>query len=166
MGFTFDSPISSAYSAYDKANKHSQRGTPLPSSKTKRKSISSPTSLFASIRNSFGRSNSLSSPPAQVLNTNAQKASSASESPLFALPLNVREKIYSYVVGDGEVFHILLKRKASRSTYAIGFRICRAGGNRDDCIISNCKQFCDVVNGVYFGSFDSVGGLLLACRDM
>lgn len=62
--------------------------------------------------------------------------------------------------------HILLKRKASRPTYVIGFRRCRAGSNGDDCMVSDCKQFCDVASGVYFGSFDSVGGPLLACRDM
>jgi hypothetical protein len=60
---------------------------------------------------------------------------------------------------------VLLKRKASKG-YFLGYRKCRADGNRDDCIIASCKQFCDVVNGFFFGSFDSCSALLLSCRDM
>jgi hypothetical protein len=174
MGITFDSPISASYTAYDKANKHKPSGIPLPSKpKPKRKSFSSPSSLLSKIHPSFGRrSNSLSSSPvlspdAQINEeTNAPGRVPAKDSSFFRLPRTLREKIYGYILGQDETLHVLLKRKASTNSYVLGHRRCRAGGNRDDCGIANCRQFLDVVNGVYFGSFDRAISLLLACRDM
>jgi hypothetical protein len=159
MGFTFDSPISASYTAAEKANKQRPRGIPLPPPKTKRRSISS---SLANIRHSFGHSNSVSSP---ISPSSLSNSIPASASQFFRLPLCIREKIYGYVFGHDQVFHVLLKRKVSKG-YFIGHRRCRADGNRDDCIITDCKQFCNVLNGFYFGYFDSCSGLLLSCRDM
>lgn len=66
------------------------------------------------------------------------------------------------------MLHILMKRKASCLPYGYGvaYRRCRAGGNIEDCIMKKCREFLDVAEGVYFGSFDRVGGLLLTSRDM
>jgi hypothetical protein len=159
MGFTFDSPISASYTAADKANKQRPRGIPPPPSKTKRKSISS---SLANFRNSFGRSGAVSSP---ISPSSLPNSTTASDSQFFRLPLSIREKIYGYVVGGDQILHVLLKRKFSKG-YFIGHRRCRAEKSRDDCVITNCKQFCNILSGFYFGYFDSCSRLLLACRDM
>ena len=74
--------------------------------------------------------------------------------------------IYGYVLGQDEIVHVLLWRKAPKNSSFAGHRRCRAGGSRDDCGIASYREFLDVVNKVYFGCFDDVISLLLACLDM
>jgi hypothetical protein len=173
MGLTFDSPISISSSAYDKAHRRRSTLSALPSTK----STGSPsflTNLKQSIRKPFRRPSD-PIPNSTPKPSNSKPATTAADSPFFHLPLALREQIYGYVVGRDEVLHILLKknRKAASqnsSGYTIVYRRCRACGNVNekgkDCISATCKEFLDIVNGAYFGNFDSVGGLLLSCRDV
>ena len=112
----------------------------------------------------IGRSRSVSSPLGSIVQPT--RPTPAVDSLFFRLPLGVRQKIYGYVVGQHEVLHVLMKRKASHRPYGVVYRRCRAGGDTTYCIMATCKGFLDVANGVYFGSFDRVGGLLLTSRDM
>jgi hypothetical protein len=171
MKFTFDSPLSIGSSAYDKAHRR-RRSAPsaLASTKSKTHATTGPTSnsflanLVPRIRNRVGTSGSISA--AAGSNVQPSNPTSAVNSLLFRLPLALRQKIYGYVVGKDEVLHILLKRKASHLPYSVAHRRCRAGGNTDDCIIKRCREFLNVADGSYFGSFDRIGGLLLTSRDM
>lgn len=67
---------------------------------------------------------------------------------------------------------MLLKRKMRKNGprgYCVGYRRCRAGvegGDNEDCILLRCREFLDVVNGVYLESFDTILPLLLTCRDL
>ena len=164
MGFTFDAPISINTNAYDKAHRRrSSTPSALPSSKPKRNSTPGPpsssflTNLTHRLRNRCAR------PSTAVSHANPTPATD----PLFfRLPLTLRQQIYGYLVGQKEVLHILLKRKASSLPYGVAYRRCRAGGNVEDCITEKCREFLDIADGTYFGSFDRIGGLLLACWDM
>jgi hypothetical protein len=166
MGFTFDSPISAGSSAYDKS--HRRRST--TSSKSRRKSTTAPTSnsFLANLIHSIRNRGRPSPPTSSTLASNVQPPAPtpAVDSLFFRLPLRLRQKIYGYIVGQDEVLHILMKRKASHLPYGVAYRRCRAGGNIEDCVIKKCRELLDVGDGVYFGPFDSVGGLLLASRDM
>jgi len=48
----------------------------------------------------------------------------------------------------------------------VAYRRCGAGGNVENCILKNCREFHDMLKGSYYGYFDHVSGLFLSCRDM
>lgn len=164
-GFTFDSPISHSASAYDKA--HRSHTTPLsrvyaiPSSKSKKKPALLD-KLKSKARKPFGGSGSSSSSRA----LHKTPPTPAKESPLFRLPLAVREKIYGIAIGQHELLHVLLRYRSSPSRWKVAYRRCRAGGHVEDCVLKDCREFHDVVKGSYYGYFNHVGGLFLTCRDM
>jgi hypothetical protein len=170
MGFTFDSPISFGSSAYDKTNRRRSAPSALPSSKAKKKSTTDATSdsFFAGISHRIRDRVSRSGPGASTLGSNVRPPTQtpAVDSLFFRLPLILRQKIYGYIVGQNEILHILLRRNASHLPYGVAYRRCRADGIVDDCVVEKCREFLDIADGAYFGSFDRVGGLLLTCRDM
>jgi hypothetical protein len=171
MPFTFDSPITTA-SAYKKTHRRKSASSPLLSPKSRNSSTagSTSTSLFSKLTNRIGNLTRGSGSPSSTIDSNVQSSTPtpASDSLFFLLPLPTRQKIYGYVIGRQEVLHILLKHKPSAQAHgcSIAYRRCRAHGHIDDCVASTCREFLDIADGAYFGSFDHAGGLLLTCRDM
>jgi hypothetical protein len=100
--------------------------------------------------------------------TEASKPVPAAESPFFRLPLELRETIYGLVVGRREMLHIMMMRRLpNRLIPPLVHRRCPAGGNLEECILHDCKRFLlEGGKGVYYGSFNNIGGLLFSCRDM
>jgi hypothetical protein len=173
MSFTFDAPVFATASAYDKAHRLKSRGSRLPP-RALTASIASSSSFLDNVshrvRNSFRRSNtSDSSNPPSMPSSAASKPSkpvSAAESPFFHLPLELRETIYG-LVARRETLHIMMKRRPNRLLHPLVHRRCRAGGDLDECVLHDCKRFlAEGGQGCYFGSFDTVSGLLWSCRGM
>lgn len=160
-GFTFDSPISHSTSAYEKANRRQNNAYALPSDKAK-KTQPLLDQLKRKARKSFGGSGVLSS----AVKAEYVPPTPAKESRFFRLPLSVREKIYGYIVGQGELLHVMLRYRSAPSRWRVAYRRCRAGGHVENCVLKDCKEFHDFVKGSYFGYFDHVGGLFRTCRDM
>lgn len=162
MGFTFDSPISHSYSAYDKAHRTRSTAYNLPLPKPR---ITLLDKLRRKGRMSFG---GFGGPPSSLAVGTARSIipGPAKESRFFRLPLAVREKIYSYLVGQDELLHILLRYRARPSRWKVAYRRCTAGGDVDYCVMHRCREFHDFVKASYFGYFDHVGGLFLTCQDM
>lgn len=164
MGFYFDAPISHHTSAYDKANRSRSTSYTLPLAKSK----TTPAlldQLKRKARKHLGGSDGSSSSRA-VVSAEAIRPTPAKQSRFFRLPLSVREKIYGHIAGQGELLHVLLRYRSAPSRWRVAYRRCRAGGNVENCVLKDCREFHDFVKGSYFGYFDHVGGLFLSCRDM
>jgi hypothetical protein len=160
-GFTFDAVVSAQSTAYDKAHRRQpyNPASVLPSLRPKRPSIST---VASHIKNVFHHS---SSTTASKLRDPAPTPAPASS--FFRLPLELREQIYGYLVGRNEVLHILLsEKKRPNRHFTVSYRRCKIGGNLSDCTSAGCRQFHDDANGIYYGPFDRIGGLLLTCRAM
>jgi hypothetical protein len=155
-GFYLDAPTSLWSSAYDKAHRTRSTAYALPVSKSKAKPA-----LLAKLK-SLGKSDKASSPVVHSV----IHSTPALESQFFRLPLAVREKIYGYVVGQNELLHMLLRYRSSPPRWEVAYRRCGAGGRKEDCVLKHCREFHDHRKGSYFGYFNHVGGLFLACRDL
>ena len=174
VSFSFDVPVSATASAYDKAHRLKSRVSRL-SPRALTASIASSSSFLDSVshraRNSFRRSSTsdpsnLSSVPSSPA-SKPSKLVSAAESPFFHLPLELRETIYGLVVARRETLHIRMKRRPNRLLHPPMHRRSRAGGDLDECVLHDCKRFlAEGGQGCYFGSFDTVSGLLRSCREM
>ena len=162
MGLYFDSVISAGSDAHDKAtrrtSKHSTNFSPHLPGKAKR------------LQGLFRQQ---STPPKTTLpragaRTETAAATPAIDSLFFRLPLSLRQKIYGYVIGQGEVLHVVLKRTARTTSHdpRLAHRRCHAGGDFGHCALQRCRQLLDAADGGYYGSFDRIGGLLLSCRDV
>ena len=164
MGFIFDSPISIFSSAYEVTHRRKSTAYPSLTSKSK-KSPASLEKLKCKARKAF--SGSGSSPSSLAVDTaKFTNPTPAKQSHLFRLPLAVRQKIYGFIVGQHELLHIMLRYRAAPTRWKVAYRRCAAGGVVEDCVLKNCREFYNVSHGSYFGYFDHVGGLFLACRDM
>jgi len=171
-GFTFDSPVSTQYSAQDKAQR--RRTTTSFQSSTSfsrpKRSASTPASPSKSFLSNIIKRFSHQSPPSSTLasaspNCNSQSVPAA-ESLFFLLPLGVRKQIYGYIVGTGETLHILLKHKPSNPTPIIGHRRCIASGKATDCVSGKCREL-NILDCRYVGQFDRRAvALFLSCRKM
>jgi hypothetical protein len=177
MGFTFDAPVSATASTYDKAHRVKSRESRVSKLPLRAliASIASSSSFLDNVshrvHNSFRRSSTsdpsnTSSMPSSAA-SKPSKLVSAAESPFFHLPLELRETIYGLVVARRETFHIMMKRRPNRLLQPLVHRRCRTGGDLDECVLHDCKRFlAEGGQGCYFGSFDTVGGLLWSCREM
>src|ERR1700760_539147 len=105
MGLYFDAPISAWSSAHDKASRSRSTAYALPSTKSK-KTPALLDQVKRKARKSFGGSGGLSSSRAGAT-AESIRPTPAKQSRFFRLPLAVREKIYGYIVGQGELLHIL-----------------------------------------------------------
>jgi hypothetical protein len=178
MSFTFDALVSATTNAYDKAHRLKPRVSMLPSrAVTPSIAAASSSNAFLDkasqyIRNPFRHSRisnpSISTSIPSPATAKRSKPVPAVESPLFRLPLELRETIYGLVVGQHEMLHIMMKRRRNRLLHPLVHRRCRAGGNLDECVLNDCKQFlAEGGQGFYFGSFNNLEtGLLFSCRDM
>jgi hypothetical protein len=173
MGLTFDSPVSATTSAFEKAHRlKSKMSIRTPRARTASVAATSSQSFLdratQHIRNLFRRSSAcVQSTISDPAVTKPSKAVPAADSPFFRLPIELRETIYGLVVGQRNVIHIMMKRRPQRLLYPLVHRRCKTGGTLDDCILIDCKRFpAEGGEGLYFGSFDNIGGLLFSCRDM
>jgi len=179
MVFAFDASLSMAKSAYEKARRLNSTVSRLPSRvATAFLSAGSSSNLFLKkafkhMRQPFHRSNTSNSFISSSLSISAVPEASkpvpAAESPFFRLPLELRETIYGLVVGRREMLHIMMEHHGTFFRATLVHRRCRANGNLEKCILRGCKRFLAEESegeGVYFGSFNSIGGLLFSCRDM
>jgi hypothetical protein len=177
MVFAFDTSLSMATNTYEKAHRIKSTVSRLPSRTVAAflSACSSSNSFLEKasehIRQPFHRSDTSNSSNSSSLSRSAAtKASNpvpAAESPFFRLPLELRETIYGLVVGRREMLHIMMKRRPNRLLHPLVHRRCQADGNLEECILHDCKRFlADGGQGLYFGSFNSIGGLLFSCRDM
>lgn len=164
MGFHFDAPISHSTSAYDKTNRRRTTDYTLPSSKNK-KTPALLDQLRSRARRPFGMSGD-PYPSRGIIKPELINPTPAKESRLFQIPLSVRQKIYGYIVGQGELLHILLRYRAAPSRWRVAYRRCGADGLVENCVLKNCKEFHDLMKGSYYGYFDHVSGLFLTCREM
>jgi hypothetical protein len=165
-------PSQDAASTFDKAHRRKSRVSRLPP-RALTASIASSSSFLDNVshraRNSFRRS-STSDPPnlSSMPSFPASKPSkpvSAAESPFSHLPLELQETIYGLVVARRETLHIMMKRRPNRLLHPLVHRRCRAGGDLDECDLHDCKRFlAEGGQGCYFGSFDTVSGLLWSCQ--
>jgi len=166
MGLTFDSPVSVSVSstAYDTSHRRESTAYASLTSKSK-KSLGSLEKLKRKARKAFGGSGS--SPSSLAVNTaKFISPTPAKQSHLFRLPLAVRQKIYGFIVGQDELLHIMLRYRAAPTRWKVAYRRCAAGGNVENCVLKNCREYYNVSNGSYYGYFDNVGGLFQVCRDM
>jgi hypothetical protein len=174
MSFTFDAPVSATASTYGKAHRVKSRVSRFPP-RALTASIASSSSFLDNVshrvRNSSRRSSTsdpsnTSSMPSSAA-SKPSKPVSAAESPFFHLPLELRETIYGLVVARRETLHIMMKRRPNRLLHPLVHRRCRAGGDLDECVLHDCKRLlAEGGQGCYFGSFDTVSGLLWSCQEM
>jgi hypothetical protein len=169
MGFTFDSPVSTTASAYDKAHRRKSTVSTLPPKALTASSFLD--NISQRVRNPFRRSSA--SKPSKLLSiptSTAPKPSKpvpAAESLFFRLPLELRETIYGLLVPRREMLHIMMKRRPNKVRHPLVYRRCPVRGDLDNCILHSCKRFlAEGGQGGYFGSFDTISGLLWSCRDM
>ena len=154
-----DAPVSQWSSAHDKAHRPRSTVTPIPSTASKKTAA-----LLDRLKRRTSRSSSATSPVS--INASYVEPTLAKESLFFRLPLSVRHKIYGYIVGQGELLHILLRYRSAPSRFRVAYRRCAAHGIVENCILKDCREFHDSVKGSYYGRFDHVGGLFRACKDM
>lgn len=181
MGLIFDSPFSIKSDAQIVATRGKKRhqstsSAIFPSSSKSSNSRSAPTrrastsgSFLSKILHPKSRSPPIT--PTSPIGTSTlpirERIPSVPTQPFrfLDLPLEVRDKIYGYVVGINSVLHILLKHRPSRLPPTVRYRRCRgANSNHEACTSGKCREL-SIQDGVYIGWFDSgCIPLMLSCR--
>ncbi|RDW57608.1 hypothetical protein BP6252_13690 [Coleophoma cylindrospora] len=166
MGFYFDAPTSLTASAADKVERSRRRtSSSLLSSKRASASAASSNPFLGKLKR-IAHGESSSSPSLKAQDHKSVNPTPTRQSQFFRLPLDLRQKVYGYIVGQNELLHVLLRYRASPARWRVAYRRCHAGGIVDDCALKNCREFHDLVKGSYYGKFDNVGGLFLTSRDI
>ena len=166
MGLTLESPISfDGSSAHDKATR---RDSPHASS-------FSPFHAFKARRVSRRLSRQQSAKTTEITSASNCAAEAprsggvpAERSIFFALPLHLREHIYSLIISPGTtILHIVLKHHNQRDKRLIRFRSCCASAALDrPCCSAGCKAWLVTGTGTYRGAFDSIMNVLLVSKQI
>ncbi|PMD43145.1 hypothetical protein L207DRAFT_542513 [Hyaloscypha variabilis F] len=174
MELSFDSPISATMSVLGKARRFKSRVSifllrALPASVGTASFLNRATQHVR--KNPFSRSSTSATLKTPSITCSATARPSnlvpATESSFFRLPFELREKIYGLVIGQRDMFHIMMKRRTNHLLHPLVYRRCKVGGTLENCFSRECKFFSPVDGAcLHVGPFDNIGGLLFTCRDI